>query len=488
MVMSLKMFFKRVNRPIFWAIAIAVIYAVVTGYITIHLLHDSFQTNAFDLGIFMQDLKYTLHGQLLYSTAGQYQLAHHFSPVLFLLVPVYWLFPHAQTLLVVQALLLAIGGFLIYVIAREYNYSHRTSLMLEGLYFLNPLVWGVALWDFHEVAFAIPALLVMFLGLKRKNWIFFSLGLLLALTSKEDVVIALGVFGFVLMISDYLRQHKKVNKTSVIIFCAAIATYGISIFVSRLSSGGTSPPMLSYFTNRYAYVGLPLSEAITMALHTIFSMSSLFLIGAYLSPLAFLPLLSPKLVIPALLVMLSGILSTHVGQHSELMQYPAVAIPFLFIAFMEVLPKIRKNKEIQSILAKTHNRAITYSIITMVCLSLIIISEGRIQLAASPDKHDAAINQVIAAVPDNATVSASNAIFPHLCARTETYLFAWEGEGIAPGAGIIKGNWGLPDKETEYFVIDSKKTVFIESYRKIVARNYILIMDVDGVLLYQLQP
>jgi uncharacterized membrane protein len=466
----------------------ALIYAAVTMYITIHLLHDSYNTNAFDLGIFTQELKYTLHGQILYSPAiGGSQFAPHFSPVLLLLVPVYWLFPHAQTLLVVQAFLLAFGGYLIYVLASEYNYSHRASLILEGLYFINPLVWGVALFDFHEVAFAIPALLVMFLGLKRKNWFFFVTGLLFALATKEDVVIATGVFGFLLMISDYW-QHKKVEKTSVIIFCAALLTYGTGVIVSRLASGGESARLLSYFTNRYAYIGQPLSLAIPLAVSTIFSMSSLFLIGAYLSPFGFLPLLSPKWSIPALLILLSGIFSTCATQHSELMQYPAAAIPFLFMAFIIMLPGVIRNPQMPIYIKKYHKRVFTYSIIVIIILSLTVISDGRIRLAALPDAHDDAINQVIALVPNNATVTTSNVIFPHLCSRTNTYLLAWEGEAVAPESGIINGDWGFPEKETEYVVIDDGNSPTMAANINIMLKRYTLIKNIDGVLLYQLNP
>ena len=188
---SLKPFLKWTQKPLFWAIVIALLYAAVTMYITIHLIHDSYHSTAYDLGLFTQELKYTLQGKILYSPAiGGSQFAYHFSPVLLLLVPIYWLFPHAQMLLVVQGLLLAFGGYLIYIISREYNFSHRAGLILEGLYFINPLVWGVALFDFHEVAFAIPALLIMFLGMKKKNWFFIILGLILALSTKEDVVVA----------------------------------------------------------------------------------------------------------------------------------------------------------------------------------------------------------------------------------------------------------------------------------------------------------
>jgi len=475
------------KTPVLWAVVIALLYLAVTLFITINLLHDSYNTNAFDLGIFTQDLKNTLHGQILYSTAGQYQLAHHFSPVLFLMVPLYWLFPHPQMLLVVQGVLLAFGGYLIYILAREYNYSHRAGLILEGLYFINPLVWGVALFDFHEVAFAIPALLVMFFGLKKKNWLFFSLGLVFALVTKEDVVIVLGVFGFVLMIADWW-QRKKVSKIAVIIFCSAVLTYGIGIIVSHLFSNGESTRILSYFTNRYTYIGQPLSVAFPMAIHTIFSRDSLFLIGAYLAPLFFLPLFSPKWVIPAVVILLSGIFSTDYGQHGELMQYAAAAVPFLFLAFMEVLPKVLGNLQIQTIISKSKNRLLVYSLVFMVFISIGIILNGRIQLASFPNGNDATFNQVVALIPDGVTVTASNVIFPHLCTRTETYLDANEGNAIAPETGIISGDWGFPDKDTDYVVICYKNNAWYEaemiSIKK--TKKYKLIRDFDGIALYQL--
>lgn len=480
-----KMFFRWTKSPFFFAILIACAYTAIMLFITIYLFHDSYHTTGFDLGIFTQDLKYTLQGKILYSPMAESQLAHHFSPVLFLLVPLYWLFPYAQMLLVVQALLIAFAGYLVYVIAREYSHSPRASLVIEGLFFVNPLVWGVALFDFHEVAFAIPALLVMFLGLKRKNWVYFSLGLLFALATKEDVVITIGIFGFVLMVADYWR-HKKISKIALIIFCSALLTYAIGTTVSRLSSRGESPPILSYFVNRYDYISLPLNEAIPSAFHTIFSSGSLFLISAYLAPLALLPLLSPKWCIPALVVLFSDVMSTNLSQHTMLLQYSAAAIPFLFIAFIEVLPKVLANREIKLIIQNTRNRAIPYSLIFILVISLVIISEGRIKLASIPDKHDTALNQVISLVPDNASVSASNEIISHLCAHTNAYIFSWQGEGLAVAGDITKGVYGFPQNDTEYIVIDTNDWTSA-FYAKQIPNTYKLVIDIDKVCLYQLR-
>jgi uncharacterized membrane protein len=223
-----------------------------------------------------------------------------------------------------------------------------------------------------------------------------------------------------------------------------------------------------------------------MAVKTIVSISSLFLIGAYLAPLGCLPLFSPRYFLPALLILLSGLLSTWHGQHNALSQYPAAAIPFLFIAFIEVLPKFGQNQEIQSIIKRTKNHAVTYSIILLVIISWLIVSNGRIQLASIPDKHDAAINQVISLVPDNVTVTASNEIFPHLCTRTVTYLDSIEGEPIAAYGSITNAVWGYPEKDTEYVVIDTRNDRSFAVYQAAHANEYKLINTVDGVRLYRL--
>lgn len=223
-----------------------------------------------------------------------------------------------------------------------------------------------------------------------------------------------------------------------------------------------------------------------MVFHTVFSKGSLFLIGAYLLPFAFLPLLSPKWAIPALLILLSGILSTDVGQHGELAQYPAVAIPFLFIAFIEVLPRIYRDSKIQSIIKNTDAPVIIQSLYPVIIISLLFISQGRIKFTSFPDAQDAAINQVIALVPDNATVTTSNAIFPHLCTRTDTYLDAWEGEQIALTGGIINHIWGFPDKDTEYIVIDAKNDPWGVTGVSLIKTKYKLIKIIDGIELYRL--
>jgi uncharacterized membrane protein len=64
---------------------------------------------------------------------------------------------------------------------------------------------------------------------------------------------------------------------------------------------------------------------------------------AYLVPLGCLPVLSLQWAVPAFVIMFSGMISTNPGQHEQLLQYPPAAIPFLFMAFMYALPRLKRS-------------------------------------------------------------------------------------------------------------------------------------------------
>jgi len=482
---------KLIRKPTFQAVTMAAVFVTILLFVSIHLTYDSYHATALDLGLFAQSLKYTLLGNPLYNTIeGLPHLAHHFSPILFLLVPIYWIAPYTETLLVVQGAALGLSGYLVYILARHYKLSHRTSLFVEGLFFINPLVWGVALFDFHPVALAIPTLLLMFIGLIQKRWVLFTIGLILSLMTKEDVVIALGVFGLVMFIAHYLK-NRKVDDVSVRIFYSALITYGIAILVSLAASKGDYPPMLTYATVRYEYLGQPIVSAILGAIQTFFSVEALFLVSAYLVPLAFLPLFSLRWAAPGLFILAISLLSTYSAQHHQLLQYPAAAIPFLFMALINTLAHMREKRSLQSLIMKAGKRLLIYLVSLMVIAALLInfYPTSRLRVATLPGPHEEAINRVIALVPDGATVTANNNIFPHLCSRTDAYLPRL----IHRYSPIENGDWGFPDRETAYVVIDRVyKQRYIGGYWEDVVidelnEKYELVAEFDGARLYRLR-
>jgi len=390
----------------------------------------------------------------------------------------------------VQGAALGLSGYLVYLLARNCKLSHCTSLFIEGLFFINPLVWGVALFDFHPVALAVPALLVMFIGLIQKKWKLFTVGLVLSLMTKEDVVMALAVFGLVMLIANYVK-NKKMDKVYLTILVASIATYGIAILVSTAASTGGYPPILTYAIARYEYLNQPIMSVILGAIHTFFSAESLFLALAYLAPLGLLPLFSLRWAAPALFVLLLNMLSTCPAQHHELRQAATVAIPFMFMALINTFTHMKEKRNVQLLIMKIGKRLPIYLVTVAVIAALWINFHptSRVTHATLPGPHEEAINRVIALIPDGTTVTANNSIFPHLCSRTDAYLPRF----IDPYTPISdNAQWGFPDRETEYVVIDRvyKQHYIGGDWEDVIIdeleEKYQLVVEIDGAKLYRL--
>jgi uncharacterized membrane protein len=206
-----------------------------------------------------------------------------------------------------------------------------------------------------------------------------------------------------------------------------------------------------------------------------------------LAALGFLPLLRLKWTFPALVVFLENALSTYSGQHTIQFQYHAAAIPFLFMGLITALPWIKDQPKIQSIISRLGRRTITYAFIFfMVITSLQYVSGTRLMYAKLPGQAEATTNRVLALIPDGASVTVTNNIFPHICDRTTAYL-PWFYDKYTP---IEQGNWGFPTKDTEYVVVDrvhDRAQGTMEFIIKKQPEKYELVTEVEGVKLYRLR-
>jgi uncharacterized membrane protein len=466
-------------------------FVSISVFLSIFLLHNSYQSNALDLGLFSQSLKYTLEGEILYHTIGGLShLAYHFSPILLLLVPVYWIFPHVETLLVAQSVILGFSGLLVYLLCRLHNLNHKTGLAIEFLFFINPLVWGLIFFDFHEIVFAVPSILLLFIGIKVHKWWLIIFGLTLALLTKEDVIIILAVFGISLTL--YNLWKKKIDIVYPVIAMASFLAYGIAVGTSVIFSEGGFPRILTYGTVRFEYLQLPAFEAIKGAWSTLFNSESWFLFCAFLAPLGFLSLLSWKWSFPGVIVLLSNMLSTCPNQHSGLYQSATPAVPFLFMGFVCSISWLKDKPQIQKYVVEFRGRLFTYIFILLSLLSLFFVSkfffeDDGTKVLKIPGSHELAIAKILETIPDGVTVTANNAIFPHICDRTDTYLPKF----LDPYTPIINGEWGYPDKNTQYVVIDEQiKQYYLNGYwedyiQGRIFDDYYLVVKMDNVSLFE---
>src|SRR5258708_1138142 len=105
------------------ALSLGIAYAVLFSVLTV-LRHPPYHSFGLDLALFDQVFWNTIHGRVFESTMSLGVVAphsffgDHLSPELFLIVPFYLAYPHPESLVVVQSVALALGGWPVYLLAR----------------------------------------------------------------------------------------------------------------------------------------------------------------------------------------------------------------------------------------------------------------------------------------------------------------------------------------------------------------------------------
>ena len=219
-------------------------------------------------------------------------LGDHFSPVVALVAPAYWLVPHVWVLVVVQAGLIGLTTFLIArVVARRLGQG--AGLLIGAIY---ALAWGtqwLALFDFHEVAFALPLVALCYLRLlegRDRSAVLWALPLMLV---KEDSVFLLLGLALVLLAR---RRFRLAALTSLY----AVGTFAVivGVVIPRISYYGR----YTYWSSSAAGDGL-VSRSFTDLVNAFGSGQAPHLLAVLLLPTLGLALRSPLLlgVIPPLL-------------------------------------------------------------------------------------------------------------------------------------------------------------------------------------------
>ena len=353
--------------------------------------------------------------------------------------------------------------------------GHGTALLVEVLLFLSPLVHGVNFHDFHPVVFVVPTVLLMLIGLTQKRWGIFGIGLPLSLMTKEDVVAALAVFGAVMLMVQYKNQ-RNIDKAYLVMFLSSLGVGILAILLARSVSGSDIPPMLTYI-DRWSYGDVSFGNSVVESFHRLFSEDSIRLLRYYFVPLAFMPLLSPALVLPALLNLGRDMFVSAEGQ-KQLSQYPALAIPFLFAATVVALRRIqdRAIRCPRSLKRINATKTLPLLLIAMIVLTVVIAPSPLRGVKVNPDTHDQAINSVIALIPKGASVTVSNHIFPHVCTTTVAY------SPFSPVEGRLNPQYVVIDLHNKSHYTHSSEEHGID-WEGIFETEYGIMAHIDGVVL-----
>jgi uncharacterized membrane protein len=196
--------------PVAWLIALAAFaaYAILSIFKYLRLAPGSW-----DLGIYTQYVRQIAHLHPPVVTirgAGFNLLGDHFQPIVALVAPFYRLFPGPVTLLVAQALLTAVSVVPVCRAARVLL-GTGVSRVIGAAYGFS---WGLQqmiIFDFHEIAFAVPLLACSLSALVRRRPRAAAVWALPLVFVKEDQGLTVAAIGLV-MIAAAVRARARAGR------------------------------------------------------------------------------------------------------------------------------------------------------------------------------------------------------------------------------------------------------------------------------------
>ncbi|MET8700511.1 DUF2079 domain-containing protein [Kitasatospora sp. NPDC004723] len=427
-------------RFIPWAVALALF--LVYAFFTVRR-HDLLLTSGYDLGIFEQGVRGYAEGRgpiVELKGPGFNLLGDHFSPVLAALAPFYWIWPSAKTLLLAQSALVAVAAV---PICRWAQRGAGTAVALAaGLGY--GFSWGLASalgFDFHEITFAVPLIAFAVCALGERRWLAAALWSAPLVLVKEDLGITVAAVGAYIL----WRGDRRVGAATVL-FGIGASLLELLVLLPAMSPGGS----FAYWDNLSGGSGG--RNLLTLPLDLITPGEKVTTVLLLLAPTLLLAARSPLMIV-ALPTLGWRLLSNNPAYWGTSYHYSAVLMPIVFAAFVHVLVMARER---DGVLPRWLARAAppVSAVITLALLPGFAFSQlFTLELWRTPARVEAA-RSVLATIPDDARVAASNRLVPQLTNRCEVIVFGWpqnwsSAEWIVVDEDQPMG-WPLPpDKERE---------------------------------------
>ena len=449
---------------------VGILLFAFVGIITVYR-YLTYSNSTFDFGIFTQmyeNMKQT--GSISTTLERNRVLSHfgvHFSPIFYIALPIYFIFPSPVTVQLIQAFMVALPVIPIVLISRKYKLSNWMTVGAVLLYALYPATAGGTLYDIHENCFLTFLILMAIWAIEKKKNILTAIMVLLVFFVKEDAPVYIMVLGTFYLFS---RKDKKrgliLMVSSAIYFIIAtsvVKSYGLGIMDNRFSNlfydqqKGLSQLIRTVLVNP----GYVISQIV--ANYDANGMEKIGYILLMFVPMAAVIFRNGKkysrfiLISPIIVI---NLLTLYVYQHDITFQYNFGSIALMMYLVIMNMADLKPKK------AKV---AISVAVI---CAGVMFMGSmaPRLNYYTSKYSQDKAtyekINIALSAVPKNASVCASGFFTPHL-KNLEMY----------------DQNHLEETKYTDYLVIDERYTDEKSKFDTVLTSGqYDLIYNESGII------
>ena len=293
--------------------------------------HAHFATFDFDLGHHDQAIWLLAHGKGFITVSGMPVLGHHLTLAYFAVVPLYWLGGGPQLLDLLQTAALALAAVPIYLLARHRLANPWLALALGGAWLLNPSVQWLCWEAWHPETMAIPFLLSAYLCAAKERWQWYWVFLVIALSWKEDISIAVAVLGIVFALTGKRRVGLATLALGVAWFLLA---YGV---VMPHFNGGTNQAGIFYGelgTSPSDIVRTTVSDP-SLVLGRLQDNDALGYARDMLVPFGFVPVLAPAILAIGIPQFFANSLTTANFFYDIRFHYTAIILVALALATVE---------------------------------------------------------------------------------------------------------------------------------------------------------
>lgn len=429
-------------------IIVAGIFFLLTTTFLLHRHYSGyFNYTTYDQSIFTQLFWNGTRGQMFQSslssslsaaveldgeipTTFYYRLGQHFTPALFVWLPIYFLYPSAVTLMVLQAAIMTAGGIVLYFLAQHYLDEQKSIFITLSYYCANAVI-GPTLANFSDFCQIPLYVFGLLLALEKRYWWLFAGLSALLLNVREDSGIILFSIGFYFLLS---RRYTRIG------LALCTLSFGYMLLVTNVIMPSFSEDISRRFMmEQFAgYVDGEEASTLDVIVGMVSKPQLLFqeIFGPfpqllrYLSghwlPLVFIPAISPAAWLAIAFPVLTLLLRQDPWAFSINMRFVLAVVPGVFYGAI--------------IWWSNHPGALKlrFRRIWILCLCLSVFftftsNPHRAWSFAIPDsfdplvyvslpqqwKHMGHLNSLKKQIPSNASVSATIQILPHLATRRQ---------------------------------------------------------------------
>lgn len=383
-----------------------------------------------DLGAYAQAMHQLSQGHMPFSSLRHLVMwGDHAHFILIGLAPFYWLWPDARLLLIVQVLAITTSAWPLYQLTQRFMQSRGAALALLLSYLSFVGIQYALDFDFHPSVLTAAAISWAVYALYEKSWWLYGASVFLGLLTRED---APPIF-FLLGLWALLTRRWKVG---LITMAVAAAYFLTAAYVLMPLWSPENVPLLyldSEDKSIYGIVHSLVAHPIVMLQNMFDAKAKVRTIITLFAAFAFTPLLTPFTFITSASIFVSRFTSVHdyrwvLTNHSNANILPLLAYGALFGI-------LRARRLAERFLSIRHQMAVptlTVLLLTSCYFTAWRDPDGPLRAMLTPGRREPAtvlqhrheaFEKLAAAIPAQASLSASTGFTAALGNRQQLYAF-----------------------------------------------------------------